>query len=216
MRVVIVGCGRVGAGLARELSTQGHSLAVVDRNPQAFERLGRTFTGKTVAGVGFDREVLVGAGVERADALAAVTASDEANIVTARLASQVFHVPRVVARLYDPGKAGIYRRLGLATVSPVAWGINRIADMLAYSGLGESVSLGGGQVDLVEVEVPPLLVGRLVNDITVPGEVLVAAISRDVRTVIPTLGTVFQDGDRLHIAVLGASSARLQQLLGVA
>ncbi len=216
MKIIIIGCGRMGAGLARTLSLQGHEVTVVDSDPAAFERLGPAFKGQTVVGVGFDREVLLRAGIQRADGLAAVTVSDEANVVAARLTSQVFRVPRVVARLYDPRKAEIYRRLGLQTIAPITWGIHQIADLLCYSPLETVLSLGSGNVDLVEVEIPPLLIGRTVNELTIPGEVHVVAISRGDKTFLPTLGTVFQQGDRLHLAVLVASADRLKALLGLA
>ena len=212
MRIIVVGCGRMGAGLAQTLSLQGHAVTVVDSDPAAFERLGPAFKGQTVVGVGFDREVLLQAGIARADCLAAVTASDDANIVAARLASQVFRVPKVVARLYDPRKAEIYRRLGLQTIAPVTWGINRIAELLCYSPL-ETVLTLGSDVDLVEAEVPALLVGRTVKELTILGEVHVVAISRGGKTFLPTLGTVFHEGDRLHLVVLATSADRLKALL---
>ena len=215
MKMIVIGCGRMGAGLTRVLNLRGHTVTVVDKDPSAFERLGPTFKGKTVLGVGFDRDVLLEAGIERADGLAAVTASDEANVVAARLASQVFRVPRVVARLYDPAKAEIYRRLGLQTIAPVTWGIHRIADMLAYSPLGTFASLGSGEVDIVEVEIPLALAGRTVKDLNIPGEVLAVAITRGGKTLIPTLGAVFQHGDLLHLAVLDTSADRLKEMLGL-
>lgn len=216
MKIIVIGCGRVGAGLARTLSLSGHAVTVVDRDPAAFERLGPAFKGQTVVGVGFDRDVLLKAGIERADGLAAVTASDEANVVAARIASQMFRVPRVVARLYDSRKAEIYRRLGLQTIAPVTWGIHRIADLLSYSPLDVVMSLGDGGVDIVEAEIPPLLVGRTVNELTVPGEVRVVAISRGGETFLPTRGTVLQEGDLLHLATLATSADRLKALLGLA
>jgi len=215
VRVIIIGCGRMGSGLARTLTLRGHTVTVVDKEPTAFERLGPSFKGRMVAGVGFDREVLVQAGIERADGLAAVTASDEANVVAARMASQVFRVPRVVARLYDPRKAEIYDRLGLQTINTTSWGINRIADLLCYSQFEPVVSLGG-QVDLVEVQLPPLLAGRTANELTVPGELMVVAISRGGKTFLATLGTVFQEGDVVHLAVLSTAVDRLKALLAMA
>ena len=215
MRFIIIGCGRVGAGLAQTLSLQGHNVIVVDNDPAAFERLGPAFKGQTVVGVGFDRDVLLQAGIERADGLAAVTDSDEANVVAARLASQVFRVPRVVARLYDTRQAEIYRRLGLQTIAPVTWGIHQIADLLCYSPLDTVLSLGSGEVDVVKTEIPPLLAGRTVNELTVPGEIQVVAISRGSTTFLPTLGTVFQNGDLVHLVVLAASADRLRALLGL-
>jgi trk system potassium uptake protein TrkA len=215
MRIIVIGCGRMGSGLARTMSLRGHAVTVVDRDPVAFERLGPAFKGQTVVGIGFDREVLLKAGIDRADALAALTESDEANVVAARLASQVFHIPRVVARLYDPRKADIYKRLGLRTIAPVAWGITRAADLLSRSQL-EPVANLGGDVEIVEVEVPPLLVGRTVNELVVPGEIHVVAVSRGGRTLLPTLGTLFRDGDMVYVAVLSTSADRLSELLGLA
>lgn len=215
MKIIIIGCGRVGAGLARTLSLRDHKVKVVDKDPAAFERLGLAFKGETIVGVGFDRDVLLQAGIERADGLAAVTASDEANVVAARMASRVFRVPRVVARLYDPRKADIYRRLGLQTIAPVTWGIHRIADLLSYSPLDVVMSLGDGGVDLVETEIPPLLVGRTVDELTVPSEIRVVAISRGGKTFLPTRGTVLQEGDLLHLATLATSTDRLKALLGL-
>ncbi len=214
MRIIIIGCGRMGAGLALSLSLRGHSVTVVDHDPSSFERLGPSFRGETVSGGGFDREALLKAGIERADGLAAVTASDEVNAVAARLARQVFHVPKVVARIYDPRKAEIYQRLGLQNISPVTWGINRVIDLLCYSRMETVTSLGSGEVDIVEAEVPHLLVGRTVNELTVIGEIHVVAISRHGKTFLPTLGTEFHKGDLVHLALLAASADRLKALLG--
>lgn len=215
MKIIVIGCGKVGSGLAQTLDQRGYTVSAVDIDPKAFERLGPAFKGLKIAGVGFDREVLLKAGIKRADGLAAVTGSDEVNVVTARLASQFFQVPRVVARLYDPRKAEIYRRLGLQTITPVTWGINRIAELLSYFPLTTTASLGNGQVDLVEAEAPPLLTGRVVNEVTVPGELQVVAISRGGKTFLPTLGTVLQPGDRLHLALLASSADRLKALLAL-
>ena len=216
MNIVILGCGRMGAGLAKALAFRRHAVTVVDIDPAAFSRLGPSFAGRTVTGSAIDRETLLAAGLERVDGVAAVTASDEANVVCARLALQVFRVPRVVARLYDPLKADIYRRLGVQTVTPVTWAVHRMADLLCYSRLDAVASLGSGEVDIVETEVTPLLVGRTVTELSVQGEMRVVAVSREGRTFLPVDGTVFHKGDRLHIAVLGASAERLQSLLGPA
>jgi trk system potassium uptake protein TrkA len=212
MRILIIGCGRLGAGLAQTLNLRGHSVVVVDSDPLAFERLGPAFKGKTVAGVGFDRDVLLKAGIERADCLAAVTASDDANVVAARLASQVFRVPKVIARLYDPRKAEIYRRLGLQTIAPITWGIDHIADLVCHGAL-ETVCSLGSHVDLVQAEVPPLLVGRSVRDLTVLGEIHVVVISRGGQSFLPTQGTEFQEGDVLHLAVVTSATERLKAML---
>lgn len=211
---LIIGCGRVGAGLAKILIERGHSVTVVDMDAQAFERLGGKFKGQTVLGVGFDHDVLQKAGIQRADGLAAVTSSDEANVVIARIARDIFHVPKVVARLFDVRQAEIYRRLGLQTISPTSWGINRIADLLLYSQMETISSIGSGEVEIIEVELPPLLVGKMVRDLMVQGEIHVVAVTRKNNSFLPTLGTVFSEGDLLHLAVLTTSVDRLKGLLG--
>jgi trk system potassium uptake protein TrkA len=193
---------------------QSHTVTVVDHDVAAFERLGPSFTGQTVTGMALQREVLLQAGILRADGLAAMTGSDETNVVVARVAGHVFHVPRVVARLYDPRKAEIYERLGLQTIAPVTWGIQRVAELLSFSEWPTTVSLGSGGVDLVEVTLPPHLSGRAVRDLTVPGEVHVVALSRGGKTFLPTQGTLFQSGDHVHLVVLAASAVHLKALLG--
>lgn len=189
---------------------------MVDIDPEAFERLEPGFAGKTILGVGFDREVLLQAGIERADGLAAMTSSDEANVVAARVAREIFKVPRVVARLYDPRKADIYKRLGLQTIQPVTWEIVRIAELLCHSQLDTVATLGFGDAEVMEADVPPLLEGRTVNELTVPGEIQVIALSRDGRTFLPMLGTQFRAGDLVHVCVLNSSVERLRSLLGQA
>jgi trk system potassium uptake protein TrkA len=214
MKSIIIGCGRVGAGLAQSLCQRRQSVTVVDQEATTFERLGTRFTGQTIVGAGLDREVLLQAGIEHADGLAAVTGSDDTNVVLARLARQVFRVPRVVARLHDPRHAEVYRQLGIQTITPLTWGIQRLSELLSYTHLNTTLSLGSGEVDLVEVELPYLLAGRTVNELTLLGEIHVAAISREGRTFLPTLGTVFQEGDLVHLVVLGSSAVRLTALLG--
>lgn len=213
MRFVVIGCGRWGAGLATTLVERGHEVAVVDIEPDAFARLGEKLTCERIAGNALDRDVLTAAGVGRASGLAAVTFSDEVNVVVARAAREVFQVPKVVARLYDPRRAQIYRRLGIQTISTVEWGVHRIADLLAYSSLDVAVSIGHGGVDIVEVEVPALLVGRTVAEIAIPGEAQVIALSRAGQTFLPTEGTLFEVGDRAHVVLLAAAAERLKRLL---
>jgi trk system potassium uptake protein TrkA len=215
MKIIIIGCGRMGAGLARVLGASGHVLTVVDRDGAALEQLDPSFRGQTIVGTGFDQGVLLTAGIEHADGLAAVTNSDDTNVVVARLGRLVFKVPRVVARLYDPFKAEIYRRLGVQVVAPVSWAIQRLADLLSYSELDAILGLGSGEVEIVEIQVPALLVGRKVNAVAVAGEVQVVALSRKGKTFLPSLETVFQRDDTVHIAVLTASAARLRAVLAL-
>jgi len=214
MKIIIIGCGRVGAGLAKLLSDQKHDVTIVDSDPASFERLGKAFKGRKVIGIGFDRQALIDAGIERADALAAVTASDEANAVAARMARNEFKVPKVAARIYDPRKAEIYRRLGLQTISPVALGITRMAELLSFSHLGVKEGIGTGEVNCVDVDIPELLDNHKVSDLTVPGEINVMAITRRGKTFLAQPQTLFEEGDVVHLAVLAQSQDRLRAMLG--
>lgn len=215
MRIMIIGCGRQGTELTRTLSLDGHTVTVVDNDSTAIERLGSWFKGKIIIGDALDREVLVSGDIEHADGLAALTASDDINIVVARLSSQVFRVPRVVARVHDPRKADIYRRLGVPTVTPVALGTQRFAELLTFSPLDTVRRLGNGEVSVVESDIQPILIGRMVKELTIPGEVMVVAITRGGKTFMPTLGTVFQEGDLIHLAVTSSSEDRLKALMGL-
>ncbi len=215
MKTIIIGCGRIGSGLALKLNQSAHDITVIDQDPLTFKHLGAGFKGKTIAGVGFDRDVLLAAGIERADSLAAVTSNDEANALTARIASQIFGVPRVVSALHEPRKAEIYRRLGLQVFDPMSWGVNRVADLLSFAPVNVAMSIGNGDVDIMEIEIPALLVGRRVGELTIPGEVSVVSISRGNRSLIPVINTVFENRDLVHLAVATASGERLKSLLGL-
>ncbi len=215
MKIIIVGCGRIGSGLAMKLSQGDNEIIVIDQEPLTFKHLSTGFKGKTIAGVGFDREVLLTAGIKRTDSLAAVTSNDEANALTARIASQIFGVPRVVSALHEPRKAEIYRRLGLQVFDPMSWGVNRVADLLSFAPVNVAMSIGNGDVDIMEIEIPALLVGRRVGELTIPGEVSVISISRGNRSIIPVINTVFENRDLVHLAVATASGDRLKSLLGL-
>lgn len=212
MRALILGCGRIGAGLAQRLGLAGHEVTVVDPAPGALALLPGSFRGRRLVGDVLDRHVLEQAEVARQDALAAVTASDNVNIVAARLARLQFRVPRVVARVYNPLAGEIYHRLGIQTVTTSAWGINRIAELLSYSELEPVASLGS-EVDILDLRAPPLLVGRPISSISRPGEIQVAAISRGARTFLPQPGTLIEADDLLHLVVLASATDHLTQLV---
>jgi trk system potassium uptake protein TrkA len=197
------------------MSDEDHAVTVVDYDANALARLGPQFKGQKVKGIGFDRRVLIAAGIEQADAFAATSSSDNVNIVAARLARNVFHVPKVVTRLYDPRRAEIYRRLGLVTISSTTWGARRIHELLTHANLDPVMTLGNGEVALIEFEAPPRLVGRTVNNLTVPGEAHVTAITRQGKAFLPTLGAEFRAGDLVHLAVLATAMERIEDLLGL-
>jgi trk system potassium uptake protein len=215
MKVIIMGCGRVGEQVSRLMASEGHDVAVIDYDVEALARLGPNFKGQQVKGIGFDRDVLIEAGIEHADAFAATSSSDTANIVAARIARNVFYVPRVIARLYDPRKAEIYQRLGLTTISSTTWGAERIHELMTHTDLDPVRSFGSGDVHLLEIETPANLIGRMVKHLNIAGEISVAAITREGRAFIPMSGTEMRTGDLLHVVVLASAMVRLEELLGL-
>src|SRR4030067_2613715 len=152
MKVIIMGCGRVGVQLPWVLVEEGHQVSVIDYDANALNRLGPSFKGQRITGVGFDRDVLVKAGIEKADAFAATSSSDNANIVSARIAHNIFHVPRVVARLFDPQRAEVYRRLGMLTIFSTTWGAERMRGLLTAAEIDPIHSFGSGEVSMINIE----------------------------------------------------------------
>ena len=214
MKVIVMGCGRIGSLVSKLLAEQKHDVTIIDHDANADGRLGPNFKGRIIKGLGFDRDVLRDAGIEKAEAFVAASTSDNANIVAARIARNIFHVPRVVARLYDPRRAEIYRRLGLTTVSSTNWGAERIYQELTHAELDVWNILGRGEVSLVHLETPQSLVGRNVEQLNVPGEVMVVSVTRNEQAFIPISGTEFQEGDVLHLVVQSSALERLEELLG--
>jgi trk system potassium uptake protein len=215
MKTIIMGCGRVGAVVARRLDEQGHEVSVIDHKETARDLLGPNFRGSFIEGIGFDRQVLLQAGIEQAAAFAATSSSDNANIVAARIARSIYGVPRVVARLYDPRRAEIYQRLGLVTISSTSWGAQRIFELLSYSHLDPLMTFGHGEVAILAADAPPSWVGRQVSQLSIPGEISVVAITRQGEATVPLLGTVIQQGDVVHCAVHSGAMGRFEALLGV-
>jgi trk system potassium uptake protein len=215
MKVIVMGCGRIGSQVSQLLSDQGHEVTVIDHDANSDGRLGPNFKGSIIKGLGFDRNILMQAGIEQAEAFVAASQSDNANIVAARIARNLFHVPRVVARLYDPRRAEIYQRLGLTTISSTNWGAERIFQVLTHANIDVWNTFGNGEVALVHVELPPQLTGRNVMQLNVPGEVMVVSITRNDRAFIPASGTEFHEGDLINLVVLSSAMDRLEELLGM-
>jgi trk system potassium uptake protein len=213
MNVTVLGCGRVGSGVARELQARGVEVVVADRDQAALDRLGAGFTGRKVHGTILDRRVLTAARVEHADAVAVVTGSDEVNAAIALTARRLLRVPTVVARLYDPRTAEVYQRLGVRTLAPVTWGIQRLADLVTASRLTSVATLGTGGVELIEVHVPALLDGRPAAELEVEGELRVVAVTHHGRTTLASGVTPLHAGDLAHLVVGVASVGRLSTLL---
>lgn len=201
MHVVVVGCGRVGTELAVALERDGHSIAVIDKDRNAFRRLPERFTGRAVLGFGFDRDHLEQAGIREAGALAAVTSGDNSNILTARIARETYEISNVVARIYDPRRALIYQRLGIATVATVAWTTEQVIRRLMPDRLMTEWTDATGTVDIVERALPDAWAGRKIAELDEGDRFRVVAVTRGGQCRLPVPALVGQEGDVLYLAV---------------
>jgi len=196
-----MGCGRVGSTLAKDFQALGHSVAVIDQDREAFRRLGADFNGLTVAGMGFDRDTLLEAGIQRADAFAAVSNGDNSNILAARVARETYGVASVVARIYDPGRAEIYQRLGIPTVATVLWTTDQIMRRLIPQGSRSEWQDASGKVQLAEIALHRDWYGSPVSLIEQHTDARVAFVTRLGEGLIPNEHTVLQEGDVVHVMV---------------
>lgn len=199
VHIVIMGCGRVGSALAQTLEQQGHTVAVVDQDPTAFRRLGASFGGRRVTGVGFDQDTLREAGIEEAGAFAAVSSGDNSNIIAARVARETFGVENVAARIYDPKRAEVYQRLGIPTVATVRWTADQMLRRLLPSGAEPLWRDPSGGVQLAEVHTSPAWIGHKVSKLQDETGVRVAFLTRLGEAMLPTSQTVLQEGDLVHV-----------------
>lgn len=213
MDIIVVGCGRVGAELALALSRHGINVTVIDPNPRAFERLEVGFEGRTVEGVGFDKDVLERAGIKTAHGFAAVTSSDNVNFVAARVARDVYRVERVVARIYNPEHTVMFKRLGLQTVASSSWGAQRIEHLLSHPGLTSLYTAGNGEVTFVEARVPAAWVGKTMGQVCLPGQIQPASLVRAGVASLPAPDTVLQANDLLVIGALTSVMPQLAEAL---
>ena len=199
MHVVIMGCGRVGSALARSLEKLGHSVAVIDRDPGAFRRLPPEFTGSKVTGIGFDRDTLLEAGIDKADAFAAVSSGDNSNIIAARVARETFGIDNVVARIYDANRAAVYQKLGIPTVATVRWTADQVIRRLIPEGLLSEWRDPSGKVMLAEIAISPDWVGQSVRRLEEASRSRVALLTRLGDGMLPAEGTLVQEGDLVHV-----------------
>jgi trk system potassium uptake protein len=216
VHVVIMGCGRVGSTIAHSLETRGHSVAVIDQNADAFRRLGPDFGGLTVTGIGFDRGVLIEAGIERADGFAAVSSGDNSNIISARLARETFSVARVVARIYDPKRAEVYERLGIPTVATVRWTADRMLRHLVQEGAAELWRDPTSTVSIIEVPLHRDWIGQSVHALEEASGTRVAYLMRFGIGTLPTPSLLLQDGDQVFMLVTDEMVASVTKITGAA
>ena len=214
MHVVIMGCGRVGSALAKSLESAGHSVAVVDRDAGAFRRLSAEFGGQRVTGIGFDRDTLIEAGIERAEAFAAVSSGDNSNIIAARVARETFGVENVVARIYDPRRAEVYQKLGIPTVATVRWTADQVIRRLLPSGMLSEWRDPSGNVVLAELAYNPAWIGHKVTRLEEESGARVALLTRFGEGILPNGGTVLQDGDLVHVTMRWDDREQVERVFG--
>ncbi|MEU1273755.1 TrkA family potassium uptake protein [Streptomyces sp. NPDC005799] len=213
MRVIVVGCGRVGSALAVQLVNEGHDVRVIDRNPRTRRLLPAGFTGQILHGNGFNRALLESAGIELADAFVAVTSGDNTNIVSARTAKETYRVPIVLARIYDPRRADIYRDLGIPTIASVRWTVHQLHQMLLHRHLTPELDFGNGETMLLRSRLPAYLTGRGMGDLEVDGEIRVVEVTRGGRSFLPTPHTPAEADDLVTFAVAADALGRLRGFL---
>ena len=201
VHVVIMGCGRVGSTLARSLEKRNHTVSVIDNNPDAFRRLGPGFNGTKVTGYGFDQGVLTEAGIQRADAFAAVSSGDNSNIIAARVARESFGIQQVVARIYDPGRAEVYQRLGITTVATVKWTADQVLRRILPAGAEPNFRDPSGTIRLDQVPVPDIWVAEPTIRLQQQTKSRIAWIDRLGEGMLPQRDTVLQEGDILHLVM---------------
>jgi len=212
MHIVIMGCGRVGSTLAHILEDQGHTVAVVDQDVEAFRKLRSGFRGSKVTGIGFDRDVLIEAGIEKADAFAAVSSGDNSNVIAARVARESFGIQRVAARIYDPRRAEVYQRLGIPTVATVRWTADQMLRRLLPDGVATLWRDPTGSLVLAELSCCEDWLGEQVSALEAAADARIVFISRLGEALLPGPNTVLQQGDVLHVM---AKESDLQQIASV-
>lgn len=213
MRVIIVGCGRVGSALATRLAGEGHDVHVIDRVARTRRLLPGNFAGRFHLGNGYSRTALESAGIEHADAFVAVTSRDDSNLVCARTAKETYRVPMVFARVYDPRRAGLYRELGIPTIAGVSWTVDRIHRMLLHRHLEPELTFGNGETVLVRSALPHYLTGRPIADFDVEGEIRVVEVTRAGHSLLPSHGTLTEPHDVVTFAVAAKALGRLRAFL---
>ncbi len=213
VHIVVVGCGRVGSGLAVSLTEEGHTVAILDRSARAFRRLPGDWSGQQIVGSGFDRDDLERAGAVGAGALAAVTSGDNTNILTVRIARETYKIPRVAARIYDPRRAAIYQRLGIPTVATVTWTIDQMRRRLLPEAIATEWADASGVLRLVERRLPDRWAGRRLLTISEPGRITLVAVTRSGIPHLDVSTLIGQEGDVLLLAVSKDALAGLDDAL---
>ena len=208
-----MGCGRVGSTLARSLEDRNHTVSVIDNEPDAFRRLGPSFNGDKITGFGFDQEVLEKAGIRRADAFAAVSSGDNSNIIAARVARETFGIEKVVARIYDPGRAEVYQRLGITTVATVKWTADQVLRRMLPAGAEPDFRDPSGTIRVDQIPAPSSWIGQRTDHLQEQSKARIAWIDRLGEGMLPGRDTVIQEGDLLHLVIREENAAHAYDAL---
>lgn len=209
-----MGCGRVGSLVAVELENLGHSVAIIDQDETSFKRLGQSFAGLKIVGIGFDRDRLTEAGISKADAFIAVSSGDNSNILAARVARETFGVKNVIARIYDPKRAEVYERLGIPTVATVSWTADQILRHVNPIGATEDWHDPSGSVTLAQVAYHETWIGHSISKIESQANCNIAVITRYGKAIIPDEKSVLQDGDVIHVLANTENLSTVAEKLG--
>jgi len=211
MNVMIIGCGRVGSQLALLLSQEGHNVTIVDKNPESFKRLGGAFNGIAATGNGFDEKLLKELKVERQDAFVSVTSGDNTNLMASQIAKKIFKVPRVMARVYDPQRADIYKKLGLDIISGTVLVAAMIRDKIIENRF-TSYLVETGELGVIEITVGPELAGKKVGDINIPDEFSVVIIERKKKIIMTQPDNRLELNDKVIGVVRTSSLDKVRQV----
>ncbi|MEI7988633.1 MAG: NAD-binding protein [Chloroflexota bacterium] len=215
MKIIVVGCGRLGSELIYRLFQHGHEITVVDVKPSAFDKLPPDFIGRLNEGDAMNQEVLHRAGIEQAEALAAVTSSDAINLVIGHIASQIYHVPKIVARNFEPNCCSIFDCFGMQMIASSSWGAQRLEEMLYQSDVRSVFSAGNGEVEIYELTISAMWAGHPLIDILTVDGCIVAALTRAGRAILPQNDTILGVGDIIHVSATFEGIDALRYKLGV-
>jgi trk system potassium uptake protein TrkA len=215
MKLIIVGCGRLGSGLANEMSDAGHDVTVLTSDATKLANLADSYRGEKLIGVEFDKQLLELADISRADGLIACTESDETNALVARIAKNHFRVPQVIARLYDQRKVTIYNALGIQVIATTAWGVTRAKNLLTFNKLDTILELGNSSVEIIRMTTPTLLAGKRIREALPINDVNLVALTRENKTFLPTSDTRLQLDDALFISTYASNTEKIRRLFSV-
>lgn len=213
MHIIVVGCGRLGAGVGHLMFQNDHHVVVVDHEQAAFNNLPADFRGRTIEGDALNQGVLIRAGIQHADGVAVVTNSDAVNVIIAQLAKSVYNVPSVISRNYDPRLLSLHEKFGLQTISSTSWGAQRILELLEAPNFHPFFTAGNGEVELFEVQISEIIAGKTIDTITIQGKCIPIALTRAGKAFIPDQTTLLLAGDVIQVSATAEGLATLQTLL---